>query len=731
MAKPDPTTHREGFGLVRWWLLKEAERRDISWDDIAQRLNVSLDDVRAWADGQSRPGPGEIRDLAEILCNPNHPSARRVLEDPVQRYLLADEVGLGKTVEAGAIIRQFLIGHGGGTVRIFVPSVIREQWMQEMNEKFDLDALDGTVTVQAFEAIKHASEQEPPDLVIIDEAQEIAQWAFADDDFVMTKEEWLTSLLDGQADRDDLWVVFASYPSVATRIHAHLQEALGERHVALYVEMSADDVTTDVETEVQRFREDSSCHILVCDRSAEVGRNLPFANHLLHYDLPWPPNCIEQRMGRLDRIGRRGRPMHTHVYLGADVRTGSIFEAWYHILADGIGAFRESMADLQFLIEKKHDDLMEQRFASGAEHVDAQVDALEAEIEEEREELERQHRFEELDAFEQTGGSYCERLQDLEEKSAKMQSDLDGWIGGALQFHAYKKPFLDNMLLYQPNIDGKTLVPFDVIMNRFLPRSGKPVSYHRSTVVGSRAETGTAASIFRVGHPFLDGLRDYFEWDDRGRVYAIWRQNNQWQALGQDDRLYFRFEFVLQADMSAEEVEDAGIRAALQRRADATFPPRFETVVTDRNGTPVTNDRLKDLVADRPKRAQDGGTDVNVKDDRLPLLDRFVDRLDWPNDCQRARDAAEDFLHASDAVVRQRDEALQRAESGRRDQIERLRLRAGGHTTGCQQDAYEEQIRHEKRIAAILRRSIETPSVRLDSVGAVILSGATIPTVDE
>lgn len=36
---------------------------------------------------------------------------RRVLQDPVQRYLLADEVGLGKTVEAGAIIRQYVLDH--------------------------------------------------------------------------------------------------------------------------------------------------------------------------------------------------------------------------------------------------------------------------------------------------------------------------------------------------------------------------------------------------------------------------------------------------------------------------------------------------------------------------------------------------------------------------------------------------------------------------------------------
>src|SRR5207245_1171143 len=40
--------------------------------------------------------------------------ARRILQDPVQRYLLSDEVGLGKTVEAGIVLRQFLLDDPSG-----------------------------------------------------------------------------------------------------------------------------------------------------------------------------------------------------------------------------------------------------------------------------------------------------------------------------------------------------------------------------------------------------------------------------------------------------------------------------------------------------------------------------------------------------------------------------------------------------------------------------------------
>ena len=48
-------------------------------------------------------------------------AVRRVLSDPIQRYLLADEVGLGKTIEAGLIIRQHLIDNPDTEILIATP----------------------------------------------------------------------------------------------------------------------------------------------------------------------------------------------------------------------------------------------------------------------------------------------------------------------------------------------------------------------------------------------------------------------------------------------------------------------------------------------------------------------------------------------------------------------------------------------------------------------------------
>ena len=51
---------------------------------------------------------------------------RRVLEDPVCRYLLADEVGLGKTIEAGIIARQLRLDKPNARILVVVPSALKK-----------------------------------------------------------------------------------------------------------------------------------------------------------------------------------------------------------------------------------------------------------------------------------------------------------------------------------------------------------------------------------------------------------------------------------------------------------------------------------------------------------------------------------------------------------------------------------------------------------------------------
>lgn len=66
-------------------------------------------------------------------------AVHEILTSHDQRYLLADEVGLGKTIEAGIIIEELVARGNDGGVLIVTPASLTLQWQQEMAEKFDRD----------------------------------------------------------------------------------------------------------------------------------------------------------------------------------------------------------------------------------------------------------------------------------------------------------------------------------------------------------------------------------------------------------------------------------------------------------------------------------------------------------------------------------------------------------------------------------------------------------------
>jgi ATP-dependent helicase HepA len=95
------------------------------------------------------------------------------------------------------------------------------------------------------------------------------------------------------------------------------------------------------DTEVARFREADGPSLLVSTECGGEGRNFEFCRRLVLFDLPWKPSIVEQRIGRLDRIGRR-IPVDIAYFrppggIGADVVR--LFEA--------LGLFREPLAGLE------------------------------------------------------------------------------------------------------------------------------------------------------------------------------------------------------------------------------------------------------------------------------------------------------------------------------------------------------------------------------------------------
>ena len=74
--------------------------------------------------------------------------------------------------------------------------------------------------------------------------------------------------------------------------------------------------------------------VLLCTESGGEGRNMQFCNTLINFDVPWNPMAIEQRIGRIDRIGQ-----HREVFVFNLVTRGTLEERLLGLLEEKIAMF--------------------------------------------------------------------------------------------------------------------------------------------------------------------------------------------------------------------------------------------------------------------------------------------------------------------------------------------------------------------------------------------------------
>jgi ATP-dependent helicase HepA len=119
---------------------------------------------------------------------------RKILTDASPRYLLADEVGLGKTIEAGLLVRQFLLDGNDGNVLVVVPPALVLQWEAEFDGKLRItQQFPGRCTIISFDQLgrKYAR---GASLLVVDEAHRVAR---ADDASAQTRYDQLRELARG------------------------------------------------------------------------------------------------------------------------------------------------------------------------------------------------------------------------------------------------------------------------------------------------------------------------------------------------------------------------------------------------------------------------------------------------------------------------------------------------------------------------------------------------------
>ncbi len=165
---------------------------------------------------------------------------------------------------------------------------------------------------------------------------------------VEDKLKWLSDLLEKHG--EEKIVVITRTRELAEEILEQLRDTTGVVGALFHEELSL----LQRDRNAAFFAEPDGARVLVCSEIGSEGRNFQFARHLVLYDLPDDVDLLEQRIGRLDRIGQRGT-IQVHAPYFPDTEE-HVRVRW---LEEGLDAFRASPAGAAEIQSELEEDLDE------------------------------------------------------------------------------------------------------------------------------------------------------------------------------------------------------------------------------------------------------------------------------------------------------------------------------------------------------------------------------------
>lgn len=487
------------------------------------------------------------------------------------------------------------------------------------------------------------------------------------------------------------------------------------------------------------FNDQPDHSILVCDRRAEEGLNLQGGKKVVvHYDSPFNPNRLEQRLGRVDRYGS-GDAVRSLVLACDD---DPLEVAWITYLDTALKLFDRSVASLQYLIDQTIHDIARKLFTDGAEaltDLTAISSGEQGVIEREIKAIDQQDA---LGALGTPPADLVEYLSEVDEDWETLANDATIWLEQTLQLDRIEEGGGGKAAPFRyryATSNQHTLIPLSTFVANCgdaldLPRAniGRtiktiPYTFRRRTAL-SRSARATGVGLLRYGDPLISGMTAITEADDRGRTFAMWRFIPGYAGDPIAD-IFLRFDFVLEADIAPalEMLESHGrtsnaALAAIRRRGDMALPPFYRPIWLDRELGLVTDPHLLGLLeSPYAVKEHDGGAfDLNLNSQRWRRLMQLpVPELDfWAEFCTKARQSAERVLRTEDTLIASLSKADQHAARVDRGRLGQLRARAERGATPSER----EELAFEEELAAALRKGIRAPHVRVDAIGAIFLS---------
>jgi SNF2 family DNA or RNA helicase len=155
----------------------------------------------------------------------------------------------------------------------------------------------------------------------------------------------LLELLERDCERGEKVVVFTAFRRTLERL-ATLVEARGVPAAVYHGGLAR----TEKDAAIARFEHEAP--VLLSTEAAGEGRNLQFCHVMVNFDLPWNPMQIEQRLGRIHRIGQEHDVRLTNL-----VARGTLEEQLLEVLTAKINLFELVVGELDMILGRIEDDL--------------------------------------------------------------------------------------------------------------------------------------------------------------------------------------------------------------------------------------------------------------------------------------------------------------------------------------------------------------------------------------
>lgn len=398
-------------------------------------------------------------------------------------------------------------------------------------------------------------------------------------------------------------LVFTEFRST----QAYLRELLA-RHGwdACVYDESLNQVERD--RQVARFRDPEGPQVLLSTEVGGEGRNFQFCHHLVHFDLSWSPAAIEQRIGRLDRIGQL-HEVRVHCFREEGTLAARVFD----LMAEAVRVFDETVGGLDPILEQVEADLVRLAAMRDLSAFDRYQEKLARGIAAAREEIRRAYDplldarsfdkdavqalvrraarrlgiedLEEDDDLESTLWAIARELDErLEETVIALARRVGIEVDTEEQVEAFQCAFRLGGTMAVDALPG-----FDLTEERTLLGS-----FWRDTAVVEEEN-----DYFATGHPLVEALFAWIRDGEEGR--ATWISSDRLRA----GAIGFAFSFVV----AFPEPEDLAMGARVPSRQAARYLDQalFEVAVEMRPGgkASVRDELLADL--DGPRGARQPG----------------------------------------------------------------------------------------------------------------------------